>query len=167
LCVYFQTGATYRVGAHGPEVRGEGEEGQDVEQGPVHDAVGQVRGGQQHHEQNHEVGVQHQQPGDGGARDAAGVPDEPHGGGGGGGDDVFGDGDAPLGRLEVAGPGPGAGPAPVLHVPASVHRALHPSSKLGATGSAAPSSGLGLSHRMPEESGGRAAVQRRGSRSGL
>lgn len=87
---------TYRVSAHGPEVRRKGEKGQGVEQSPVHDAVCQILGGQQHDEQHHDLGIQHQQPGDDNAHDATSVPDEPHGGGRGGSDDVFGDGDAVL-----------------------------------------------------------------------
>lgn len=83
-----------RVSAHGPEVRGEGKEGQSVEQSPVHNTVHQVLGGQQHHKQHHKLSVKDQQPGDDGTHNAAGIPDEPHGRGRGGSDDVFGDGDA-------------------------------------------------------------------------
>lgn len=87
----------YRVGAHGPEVWGEGKEGQSVEQGPVHNAVRQILGRQQHHKQHHELCIKHQQPGDDSAHDATGIPDEPHGRGRGRSDDVFGDRDALLG----------------------------------------------------------------------
>lgn len=121
---------TYRVGAHGPEVRGEGEEGKRVENGSVDQAVDQILGGQQHHKHHHKGSVEDQQPGDDGADDAAGVPDEPHGRGRGGSDDVFGDGDSLLSLQVVGHSARGTLASSVFHVPASVHGVLHPSSEL-------------------------------------
>lgn len=102
---------THRVGAHGPEVRGQGEKGEAVENCPVHDAVGQILGRQQHDEEHHKLSVEDQKPGDDPTHNAAGIPDEPHGIG-----SVLGRRDTAL-WLQVA-------PLP-LHVSASVHWALH------------------------------------------
>lgn len=67
------------VRAHGPGVRGESEEGQAVEDGPIEEAVCHVLSRQQYDEQHHELGVEDQEPGDDAAHDAAAVADEPHG----------------------------------------------------------------------------------------
>lgn len=60
-------------------MRGQGEEGEAVEEHAVEEAVEHVFGRQQHHEHHHELGVDDQEPGDDAARDAAAIADEPHG----------------------------------------------------------------------------------------
>lgn len=109
-----------RVCAHGLGVRGQGEEGEAIEDHAVEKAVDQVLGRQQHHEHHHELGVEDQQPGDDAARDAAAVADEPHGVGAAAGRGR----DAVLG-LQVAG-------LP-LDVSGAVRRALHPTSPVALT----------------------------------
>lgn len=107
---------TDRVGAHGSEVGGKGEEGEGVEEQSVHQAIQQVACGHEHDKEHHELGEEHQQPGDDAAHNAAAVADEPH---------VAGAGarlrrrGAVL-RAQVAG-------LP-LDVPAAVRRAHHPTS---------------------------------------
>lgn len=59
-------------------MRRQGEEGQAVEQGAIHKAVGQVLGWNEHDEQDHEIGEEDEKPGDDRAHDAAGILDEPH-----------------------------------------------------------------------------------------
>lgn len=109
---------THRVRAHGLGVRGEGQEGQAVEDDAVEQAVDHVLGGQQHDEHHHELGVEDQHPGDDAAHDAAAVADEPHGVGAG------------AGRWGGAVLGPQVAGLP-LDVPGAVRRALHPTA-LGA-----------------------------------
>lgn len=60
-------------------MRGEGEEGQAVENRPVEEAVGHVLSGQQYDEHHHELSVEDQEPGDDATNNAAAVADEPHG----------------------------------------------------------------------------------------
>lgn len=67
-----------RVGAHGSEMRGQGEEGQAVEQGAVHQAVCEVFGWNQHDEQHNELSEEDEKPGDDRTHDTTGVFDEPH-----------------------------------------------------------------------------------------
>lgn len=101
-------------------MRGQGEEGQAVEQHPVEEAIDHVLGRQQHDEHHHELGVEDQEPGDDAAHDAAAVADEPHG--------VW------------AGAGRGRGavlglqvPSLPLDVPGAVSRALHPTTPAAPT----------------------------------
>lgn len=60
-------------------MRGEGEEGQAVEEHPVEEAVGHILRRQQHDKHHHKLSVEDQEPGDDAAHDAAAVADEPHG----------------------------------------------------------------------------------------
>lgn len=116
-CVFVCVCLTDRVGAHGPEVGGEGEEGEGVEERSVHQAVQQVARRHEHDEEHHELGEEHQQPGDDAAHDAAAVADEPHGAGAGA-------------RLRRRGAVLRAQVAGLpLDVPAAVRRALHPTSR--------------------------------------
>lgn len=101
-------------------MRGEGEEGEAVEDDAVEEAVGHVPGGQQHDEHHHELGVEDQEPGDDAAHDAAAVADEPHGVGAG------------AGRRRGAVLGPQVASVP-LDVPGAVRRALHPTAAVAPT----------------------------------
>lgn len=69
---------TYRVRAHGPEMRRQRQESQAVEQRAIHKAVGQVLRRNEHDEQDDEFGKEDEKPGDDRAHDAAGIFDEPH-----------------------------------------------------------------------------------------
>ena len=70
---------THGVRQHGPAVRSQGQEGQQVEHKPVDDAVHVVPGRNQHDEEDHELRIEDQEPGDDGTGDATAVADEPHG----------------------------------------------------------------------------------------
>lgn len=67
-----------RVGAHGSEMRCQGEEGQAVEEGAIHQAVGEALRRNQHDEQHDDLGKDDEKPGDDRTNDAAGISDEPH-----------------------------------------------------------------------------------------
>lgn len=67
-----------RVCAHGSEMRRQGEEGQAIEQGAVHQAVGEVLRWNQHEEQHDKLSKEDKKPGDDRTNDAAGISDEPH-----------------------------------------------------------------------------------------
>jgi len=104
---------TDRVCAHRLAVRGEGKDGEAVEEHPVKEAVGYVLDRQQHDEHHNKLGVEDQEPGDDPAHDAAAVADEPHGVG------------AAAGRGRGAVLGLQVASLP-LDVPGAVRRALHP-----------------------------------------
>ena len=57
---------THGVRQHGPAVGSQGQEGQQVEHEPVDDAVHVVPGRDQHDEEDHELRVEDQEPGDDG-----------------------------------------------------------------------------------------------------
>lgn len=59
-------------------MRRQGEEGQAIEQGAVHQAVGEVLRWNQHEEQHDELSKEDKKPGDDRTNDAAGISDEPH-----------------------------------------------------------------------------------------
>lgn len=70
---------THGVRQHGPAVGGQGQEGQQVEQNSIDDAVRVVSGWDQHDKEDHKLRVEDQKPGDNGTSDAAAVADKPHG----------------------------------------------------------------------------------------
>lgn len=100
-------------------MRGEGEEGQAVEDRPIEEAVDHILGGQQHDKHHHELGVEDQHPGDDAAHDAAAVANEPHGVGAG----------AERRRCAVLGLQVAGLP---LDVPGARRRALHPTTRVAA-----------------------------------
>lgn len=71
--------SSYRVRQHGPQVWGQREHGQRVEEGPVQERVPEVFRGQEHDKVDHKLGVQHQEPGHGGTHHTTAVLNEPHG----------------------------------------------------------------------------------------
>lgn len=108
-------------------MRGQGQHGEGVEGCPVQQRVPEALAGQQHDEVHHELGVEHQQPGHGGAHHPAAVVDEPQSA-------------VPGRRAHVAAPhhdsscqaaalhiwASGQQRVVLLHVPQSVVRRLHP-----------------------------------------
>lgn len=70
---------THGVRQHGPAVGGQGQEGQQVEQNSIDDAVHVVSGWNQHDKEDHKLRIEDQKPGDNGTGDAAAVADKPHG----------------------------------------------------------------------------------------
>lgn len=101
-------------------MRGEGEEGEAVEDHPIEEAVENTLSRQKYNEHHDKLGVEDQEPGDDAAHDATAVTDEPHGvracawwGRGA----VFG--------LQVA--------SLPLDVPGAVSRALHPTTPVAPT----------------------------------
>ncbi len=59
-------------------MRCQGEEGQAVEEGAIHHAVGEVLRWKQHDEQHDKLSKEDENPGDDRTNDAAGIFDEPH-----------------------------------------------------------------------------------------
>ncbi len=59
-------------------MRCQGEEGQAVEEGAIHHAVGEVLRWKQHDEQHDDFSKEDEKPGDNRTNDATGIFDEPH-----------------------------------------------------------------------------------------